>query len=138
MTEARGWKPVQLSPEYAPAAGAFSVATEAAGLVFVSGQVPRDPASGQWEKEKSIEDQARRVFKNVELTLMAAGLGLTDVASVTIYLASISDWSTVNRLYQECFRPPYPARAVVGAALEGFLIEASAIAVRRQDEEVTR
>jgi 2-iminobutanoate/2-iminopropanoate deaminase len=92
MTEDRSWTPIELSPEHAPPAGAFSPAVEAAGLVFVSGQVPRDPVSGQWVKERPLEEQARRVFSNLALTLGAAGLELRDVASVSVFLADISHW----------------------------------------------
>ena len=138
MTKPCAWKPIQLSSEYAPSAGAFSPAAEAGGLVFVSGQIPRDPVSGQWEKERPLEEQARRVFSNLELTLGAAGVELADVASVSVFLANISDWSTVNRIFQKYFQPSYPARAVVGASLEGFLIEITAVAARPHPEEARR
>jgi 4-hydroxy-4-methyl-2-oxoglutarate aldolase len=131
-----GWKAIALSAEHAPAAGAFSPAAEAGGLIFVAGQVPRDPLSGQWEKGRPLVEQVRRVFDNLALTLGAAGVGLGDVVSVTVYLADIAAWSTVNALFQEYFRPPYPARAVVGAALEGFLIEVAAVAARPGPEQV--
>lgn len=131
MSNARAWTPITLPAGHAPSAGAFSLATEAGGLVFVSGQVPRDPVSGAWEKDRPLEAQVRRTFSNVALALDAAGLALTDVASVMIFLADIAHWGEVNRIYQELFSPPYPARAVVGAALEGFLIEVTAVAARR-------
>lgn len=131
MSHARAWTPIALPAGYAPAVGAFSPATEAAGLVFVSGQVPCDPVTGQWEKDRPLEEQIRRTFSNLAITLGAAGLALTDIVSITIYLADIGHWGVVNQAYKELFAPPYPARAIVGAALEGFLIEVSAVAARR-------
>ena len=135
MSDSRAWKSIQLSAQHAPAAGAFSPAAEAGNLIFVSGQVPRDPVTGQWEKGRPLAEQVHRVFSNLALTLAAAGTGLVDVASVTIYLADISAWGTVNEIFQEYFRPPFPARAVVGVALEGFLIEVSAVAARPTQQQ---
>ena len=59
MTEDHSWTPIELSPEHALPAGAFSPAVEAAGLVFVSGQVPRDPVSRQWVKDRPLEEARR-------------------------------------------------------------------------------
>jgi 2-iminobutanoate/2-iminopropanoate deaminase len=137
MTEP-AWKAIHLSSENAPAAGAFSPAAEAGGLIFVSGQVPRDPASGRWEKERPLDDQVRRVFSNLALTLQAAGADLADVVNVSVFLADISAWATVNAIFQEFFRPPYPARAIVGASLEGFLVEVAAVAARPRAAEASR
>ena len=129
MNADRSWRPIEASPELAPQAGAFSMGTHAGGLIFVSGQVPRDPETGQWEKDAPFDAQAARVFGNLELTLQTAGARLDDVASLTIYLGDINDWGRINGIVQDLFTPPFPARAVVGAQLEGFLIEVSAIAI---------
>jgi 2-iminobutanoate/2-iminopropanoate deaminase len=135
MSDSQAWKSIQLSAQHAPAAGAFSPATEVGNLIFVSGQVPRDPITGHWEKGRPLAEQVHRVFSNLALTLAAAGVGLVDVASVTIYLADISAWGTVNQIFQEYFRPPFPARAVVGVSLEDFLIEVSAVAARPTEQQ---
>lgn len=65
---------------------------------------------------------------NVERILTTAGAALTDVVSVTVYLADENDWGTFDRLYRTVFSPPYPARAVVGAQLRGILVEISVVA----------
>ena len=129
MSSDATWTPVELPRGAAPPAGAFSVAAHAAGLIFVSGQVPRDPKTGEWEKAGSFDEQARRVFGNLELAVRDAGARLADVVSVTIYLGDIEHWGRMNALFQEFFQPPYPTRTIVGAQLEGFLVEASAVAV---------
>lgn len=124
------WVPVDLDAGTAPPAGAFSIAAQAEGLIFVSGQVPRHPETGEWERAGTFEEQARRVFGNLELAVRAAGAWMTDVVAVTIYLGDIEYWGRMNELFQEVFDPPYPTRTIVGAQLEGFLVEASAVAVK--------
>jgi len=95
--------------------------------MFVSGQVPRDPATGQLIGT-TIEEQTRATLANVERVLRVGGATLADVVSVTIYLTDEDNWGTVNEIYKTVFSPPYPTRAVVGASLRGILIEISAIA----------
>ena len=122
----RHWTPVTL-PDLPPPAGAYSPGVRAGNLYFVSGQTPRDPATGQIVGT-TIEEQTAVTLANVERVLKAGGLALTDVVSVTIYLTDEDDWGTVNRIYQTVFSPPFPTRAVVGASLRGILVEISAIA----------
>ena len=130
MTPGRGWEPVA-PPAGGPApAGAYSPAIRAGDLVFVSGQVPKDPRTG--EIRGGVTEQTRQVLENLRATLAAAGATLDDVVSITAYLADIADWKEFNAAYAEVFREPYPTRTTVGAHLHGFLIEISAIAsVRR-------
>jgi 2-iminobutanoate/2-iminopropanoate deaminase len=99
----------------------------AGGFVFVSGQVPRDPASGALAGE-TIDAQARQTLDNVRRVLDAAGASLDDVVSATIYLADVTEWDAFNAVYREYFREPYPTRTVVGAALRGIRVEVSVVA----------
>jgi 2-iminobutanoate/2-iminopropanoate deaminase len=123
----RAWQPVTLGDDYPPPAGAYSPAVRAGELLFVSGQVPRDPRTGA-TVGGDVVAQSRRVLDNLRLVLEAAGASLDDVVSVTVYLADVADWGTFNDLYRATFRPPYPARTVVGAQLRGVLVEVSAVA----------
>jgi 2-iminobutanoate/2-iminopropanoate deaminase len=126
----RSWTPVALPAEIAPPAGAYSPAVRAGSLIFVSGQVPKDPRSGTIIGHDARE-QTRAVLTNVERVLKAAGASLDDVVSVTAYLADINDWAAFNEVYRDVFKAPYPARTTVGAGLHGFLVEISVIAQAR-------
>ena len=124
---ARGWQPVTLGGDNPPPVGAYSPAVRAGDFVFVSGQVPRDPRTGQIGGG-DVAAQTRRTLENLRAVLEAAGATLDDVTAVTVYLADIGDWDAFNAIYRETFRPPYPSRTVVGAELRGFLVEVSAVA----------
>jgi 2-iminobutanoate/2-iminopropanoate deaminase len=128
-SESRPWQPVADGVGIAPPAGAYSPGVIAGGFVFVSGQVPRDPRSAR-VIEGGIEEQARQAIENVQAVLAAAGVSLQDVVAMTVYLANEDDWGAFNDVYRSMMRPPYPARAVVGAELRGVLVEISAIAYR--------
>lgn len=123
----RQWQPVMLGGDVPPPAGAYSPAVKAGPFVFVSGQVPRDPASGELIGD-DIEGQTRQVMKNVERALTAAGASLSDVVSTTVYLTNIDDWGRFNTVYKEIMPQPYPTRTALGATLRGILVEVSAIA----------
>jgi len=125
-TNDRRWTPVAL-PDVPPPAGAYSPGVRAGNLYFVSGQTPRDPATGAIMGD-TIEAQTRATLANVQGVLRAGGLAMHDVVSVTIYLTDEDNWGTVNKIYQEFFTAPFPTRAVVGASLRGILVEVSAIA----------
>lgn len=126
-TDARRWTPVTLGPDVPPPAGAYSPGVRAGDFLYVSGQVPRDPRSGQTVGE-DVADQTRQVMRNLEGVLEAGGATLQDLVSVTVYLADEKDWPTFNEVYRSIMRPPYPTRAVVGAQLRGILVEVSAVA----------
>lgn len=126
-TADRSWQPVTLGPDVPPPAGAYSPAVRAGELVFVSGQVPRDPVTGEL-RGGTTEEQVRYTLERMRAVLAAAGAGLEDVVSVTVYLQEIDDWADFNRVYAETFTPPYPSRTVVGAQLGGFRVEISAVA----------
>ncbi|MCC6242045.1 MAG: hypothetical protein IT353_04360 [Gemmatimonadaceae bacterium] len=123
----RHWTPVNL-PDLPPPAGAYSPGVRAGNLLFVSGQTPRDPATGQIVGE-TIEEQTAQTLTNLARIVHTAGAQLSDIVSVTVYLSDENDWGRFNELYKTVFSPPYPTRAVVGAQLRGILVEISAIAV---------
>ncbi|NDE15666.1 RidA family protein [bacterium] len=97
----------------APAAiGPYSQAVQAGGLLFVSGQIPLDPASGQLVGA-SVEEQATRVLKNLRAIVEAAGATMSNVVKTTIFLKSMDDFAKVNEIYATFFEAPFPARATV-------------------------
>ena len=113
----------------APAAiGPYSQAVMQNGLLFVSGQLGLDPASGALAE--GIEAQTRRALLNLVAILKASGLGPQHVLKATVYVANMDDFALVNQLYAEVFTPPFPAREVVQAARlpKNGLVEISAIA----------
>lgn len=124
----------ELRTSAAPApVGPYSQAVEDAGWIFLSGQIPLDPASGRIV-EGDIEAQTRRVLENLRAVLAAAGASLDDVVRTTIYLVDLAVFPRVNAVYAEHFTaPPRPARSTVQvAALPlGSEVEIDAIAVRR-------
>ena len=125
----RPWTPVVLPNLPAPA-GAYSPGVRTANigsLMSVSGQTPRDQATGEIVAG-DLEAQTRLTLANMERILIAGGATLANVVSITVYLADDNDWGTFDRVYRTVFAPPYPARAVVGASLRGILVEISAIA----------
>jgi 2-iminobutanoate/2-iminopropanoate deaminase len=105
-----------VSTDLAPKAiGPYSQAIRAGGLLFVSGQVPLDPATGRLV-QGDIAVQTHRVMQNVKAVLEAAGASLDAVVKTTIYLADLGDFKTVNEIYGGYFTPPAPARATVQVA----------------------
>ena len=123
----RQWQPVRLGPDVPPPAGAYSPAVRAGGFIFVSGQVPRDPVSGELVGD-DIESQTIQVMANVKRGLEAADASLSDVVSVTVYLADIDDWGRFNIAYKALMPTPYPSRTALGANLRGILVEVSVVA----------
>ena len=113
----------------APAAiGTYSQAIEANGLVFLSGQIPLDPATME-VVEGDFEARARRVFDNLAAVAEAAGGSLDDVVKLTVFLTDLGNFATVNAVMEDYFRTPFPARAAVGVASlpKGVDVEADAI-----------
>ena len=100
----------------APAAiGPYSQAVAAGHMVFLSGQIPLDPAT-QALVEGGIAEQARQVFRNPAAVAGAAGGSLADAVRLTIYMVDLGEFQTVNAVMAEFFAAPYPARATVGVA----------------------
>ena len=113
----------------APAAiGTYSQAVEAAGLVFLSGQIPLVPETMD-VVEGDFEARARQVFSNLEAVANAAGGNLNGVVKLTIFLTDLANFATVNAVMEDFFDQPYPARAAVGVASlpKGVDVEADAI-----------
>jgi len=115
----------------APAAiGPYSQAIQAGSLVFLSGQIPLDPATGVLVAG-GIEPQARQVMNNLRAVLQAADLDFANLVRTTIYLVDLDDFAVVNRIYGECFGETPPARVTVQVAAlpKGALIEIDGVAV---------
>jgi 2-iminobutanoate/2-iminopropanoate deaminase len=105
-----------VSTPSAPAAiGPYSQAIRAGNLLFLSGQIPLDPVTGNLV-EGDVEAQTVQVFKNIEAILRAGGAAFADVVSATVYLADMNDFATVNDIYATYFSAPAPARATVQVA----------------------
>jgi len=119
-----------ISTDAPKAIGPYSPAVSAGGMLFLSGQLGMDPATG--ELEKGVKAQAERAIKSLEALLAAAGMGIGDVVKTTIFLANMADFAVVNEVYSSRFRAPYPARSTVQVAAlpKGGLVEIEAIAVR--------
>jgi 2-iminobutanoate/2-iminopropanoate deaminase len=122
------WQAVDLGAEFPRPVGAYSPVVRANGFLFVSGQVPTDPATGQ-VVGSTVAEQTKYVIEKLGRTLGAAGSSLRAVVSVSAYLANIDDWDDFNAAYKGCFQAPYPTRTTVGAGLHGVLVEITAIAV---------
>lgn len=100
----------------APAAvGPYSQAVRSGGLLFVSGQIPLDPATGRLVAG-DVAAQTHRVLQSLDAVVRAAGATLGDVVKTTVYLADMNDFAAMNRVYATYFADPAPARAAVQAA----------------------
>ena len=113
----------------APAAiGTYSQAINAGGLVFLSGQIPLDPATMEIV-DGDFEARARRVFDNLKAVTEAAGGSLDQIVKLTIYLTDLGNFATVNEVMTDYFTEPYPARAALGVAAlpKGTDVEAEAV-----------
>ncbi|MBB4004430.1 MAG: Rid family detoxifying hydrolase [Aurantimonas endophytica] len=112
-----------------PAAGPYSQAVAAAGLVFVSGQLPTDPASGS--VPDGIEAQTNQSIANVLAVLEAAGASAASVVKTTVFLKDMNDFATMNGIYAETFGNSLPARSTIEVARlpRDVLVEIECIAV---------
>ena len=97
------------------AIGPYSQAVRAGQLLFLSGQVALDPATGQMV-DGGVTEQTRRVFENLGAVLAAAGRSFADVVRTTVFLADMNDFAAMNEVYGQYFKEPYPARATVQVA----------------------
>jgi len=105
-----------IKTENAPAAiGPYSQAIKANGFVFVSGQIPIDPQTGEFVAG-GITEQTARVLKNLTAVLEAAGSSLERVVKTTVFLADMKEFSSMNEVYKDFFPSPPPARSTVAAA----------------------
>ncbi len=113
----------------APPQGPYSPGIVSRGThVYVSGQGPVDPATGQLVLG-SFREQAELTFRNVGAILEAAGATWSDVVKVNVHLAYLSDFAVLNEVYREFFREPFPARTTVQSGLNRIAIEVDCIAV---------
>ncbi len=130
MTHPLHPKTAIMTPAAPAAIGPYSQAVRIGDAVYVSGQIPLDPASGQLAPG-DIAQQTERVVHNLAAILAAAGCGLRDVVKTTIYLVDLAHFTAVNDVYARHFDPPYPARATVqvSALPRGAQVEIDAIAV---------
>lgn len=112
------------------AIGPYSQAARAGDTLYLSGQIPLDPATGQ-VVAGDIAAQATRVFENLKAVLAAAGATFEDVVRVGIYMTDLGNFSAVNEVMQKYFREPYPARSTIGVAAlpRGVAVEVDVIAV---------
>lgn len=102
-----------ISTTNAPQAiGPYSQAVKTNNLMFISGQIPMDPSTGNLV-EGSIEDEANQVLKNLKSICEAAGYSLDDAVKITIFLTDLGNFAVVNDVMKEHFSEPYPARATV-------------------------
>jgi 2-iminobutanoate/2-iminopropanoate deaminase len=109
------------------ASGAYSQAIRAGDFVFVSGQGPLDPETGEI-RGGTIEEQTERTLRNVEAIAQAAGGSLHDVVKVSAFLASVDDFPRYNATYERVFdAQPRPARTTTGAQLQNILVEIDAV-----------
>lgn len=118
-----------ISTEAAPSAiGPYSQAVRTGDTVYISGQIPLDPASGTLI-EGDFAAQVERVFDNLEAVAEAAGASLAHAVRLSLYLTDIDDFATVNAVMERRLEAPYPARAAVGVAAlpKGARVEADAI-----------
>jgi reactive intermediate/imine deaminase len=121
-----------ISTDKAPQAiGTYSQAVRHGGLVFLSGQIPLDPASME-VVPGGIENQIRRVFDNLAAVCAAAGASLDDIVKLTVFLTDMGDFPQVNAIMGQYFTTPYPARAAVQVAAlpKGVSVEMDAILAR--------
>jgi len=109
-------KEIITAPPGGPKAqGPYSVAIRQNGFVFLSGQIPLDPKSGELVTGP-IEAQAARVIENLQAVLAAAGLTLDDVVKTTVFLKNMNDFSRMNDTYAKYFGPNFPARTTIEVA----------------------
>jgi reactive intermediate/imine deaminase len=134
MEATKGGGPIQaVSTTNAPGAiGPYSQAVRAGGLLFLSGQIALDPATGQLIAG-GVEAETKRVMENLAAILAAGGGSFRDVARSTIYLVDLAHFAAVNAVYASYFEAPYPARATVQVAAlpRGAQVEIDMVAVAR-------
>lgn len=120
-----------ISTDKAPAAiGPYSQAIEVNGMVFTSGVIPVDPATGQIPE--GVEAQAQQAFSNMSALLEASGSDMSKVVKTTVFIKEMNDFAKINEIYAEYFAQPYPSRSCVEVARlpKDVLLEVEAIATK--------
>ena len=116
----------------APAAiGPYSQAIEVNGFVFAAGQIPINPATGDFV-EGGIKEQTKQALTNASNILKEAGTDLSHVVKTTVYMADMGDFAAMNEIYAQFFNEPYPARSAVAvkALPKGALVEVEVLAAK--------
>ena len=119
-----------ISTHQAPAAiGPYSQAIRVGNLLYTSGQIPINPATGQFA-EGGIKEQTRQSLTNIKAILEEAGLTMAHVVKTTVFMADMNDFADMNAVYAEFFAEPYPARSAVAVKTlpKGALVEIEVIA----------
>ena len=122
-------KEVISTPKAPAAIGPYSQAIKVGNLVYTSGQIPIDPATGSFV-EGGIKEQTRQSLLNVKAVLKAAGLTMSNVVKTTVFMADMNDFADMNAIYAEFFAKPYPARSAVAVKTlpKGALVEIEVVA----------
>ena len=123
---------IAIHTDHAPAAiGPYSQAIQAGNTIYVSGQLPIDPATGAFAGE-DIAAQTRQSLTNIKNILAAAGADMSNVVKTTVLLADIADFAAMNAVYAEFFTAPFPARAAFQAAAlpKNARVEIECVAVK--------
>ena len=121
-----------ISTKMAPAAiGPYSQAIQVGNLVYTSGQIPIDPATGVFA-EGGIKEQTRQSLTNVKAILEEVGLSMSNVVKTTVFMADMGDFAEMNAVYAEFFSEPYPARSAVAVKTlpKGALLEIEVVAAK--------
>ena len=121
-----------INTDKAPAAiGPYSQAIEAGNMVFASGQLPIDPATGAFA-EGGVKEQTRQSLTNAKYILEEAGADLAHVVKTTVFLSDMDNFGAMNEVYAEFFSQPFPARSAVAVKTlpKGALVEVECIAVK--------
>jgi len=108
-------KQLVTAPGAAKAIGPYSPALKAGNMLFLSGSIPLDPASGQLV-EGGIKEQATRVMENIKALLAAAGADFSHVVRTTVFMIDLGEFAAMNEIYASYFTAPYPARSTVQVA----------------------
>jgi 2-iminobutanoate/2-iminopropanoate deaminase len=119
-----------ISTKKAPAAiGPYSQAIQVGNLVYTSGQIPIDPATGTFV-EGGIKEQTRQSLRNIKAILEEAGLTMANVVKTTVFMADMNDFADMNAVYAEFFTEPFPARSAIAAKSlpKGALVEIEVVA----------
>ena len=122
-------KEVISTPKAPAAIGPYSQAIKVGNLVYTSGQIPIDPATGSFV-EGGIKEQTRQSLLNVKAILKAAGLTMSNVVKTTVFMADMNDFADMNAVYAEFFAEPYPTRSAVAVKSlpKGALVEIEVVA----------
>lgn len=122
---------IEIRTENAPTpAGPYSQGIIAGDYVFIAGQRPVDPVTG--EIPEDIQGQTRNVIKNIQAILAEYGCTLADVVRSGAYLSDLKNFNAMNEVYSEMFPKPYPVRTCIGTQLRGILVEIDVIAYKPQ------